>query len=112
MAAFHHRLDDVKESSNYSFPTEEEAILQLWDATDAFKEQLRLTENKPEFSFYDGPPFATGLPHYGHILAGTIKVPPPPARPPPPPPEHQQLGFPSAAHLLSTAAPPRCCRTL
>lgn len=26
------------------------------------------------FSFYDGPPFATGLPHYGHILAGTIKV--------------------------------------
>ena len=26
------------------------------------------------YSFYDGPPFATGLPHYGHILAGTIKV--------------------------------------
>lgn len=28
---------------------------------------------KPRYSFYDGPPFATGLPHYGHILAGTIK---------------------------------------
>ena len=27
----------------------------------------------PRYSFYDGPPFATGLPHYGHILAGTIK---------------------------------------
>jgi isoleucyl-tRNA synthetase len=27
----------------------------------------------PQFTFYDGPPFATGLPHYGHILAGTIK---------------------------------------
>ena len=26
------------------------------------------------YTFYDGPPFATGLPHYGHILAGTIKV--------------------------------------
>lgn len=34
---------------------------------------VQLTEGKPEYSFYDGPPFATGLPHYGHILAGTIK---------------------------------------
>lgn len=41
---------------------------------DAFKEQLRRTEGKPEYSFYDGPPFATGLPHYGHLLAGTLKV--------------------------------------
>jgi len=31
-------------------------------------------ENRPIYSFYDGPPFATGMPHYGHILAGTIKV--------------------------------------
>src|SRR5690554_1942261 len=30
-------------------------------------------ERKPEFVFYDGPPFATGMPHYGHLLAGTIK---------------------------------------
>ncbi|GBG73958.1 hypothetical protein CBR_g17670 [Chara braunii] len=35
--------------------------------------QLKRTEGKPEYVFYDGPPFATGLPHYGHILAGTIK---------------------------------------
>ena len=33
----------------------------------------KLEPNKPLFSFYDGPPFATGLPHYGHLLAGTIK---------------------------------------
>jgi isoleucyl-tRNA synthetase len=32
-----------------------------------------LSEGRPDFVFYDGPPFATGLPHYGHILAGTIK---------------------------------------
>jgi isoleucyl-tRNA synthetase len=32
-----------------------------------------MSEGKPEFTFYDGPPFATGLPHYGHIAAGTIK---------------------------------------
>lgn len=67
-------LQDVKESKDYNFPEEEEAILQLWKELDAFKEQLRRTEGKPEFSFYDGPPFATGMPHYGHLLAGTLKV--------------------------------------
>lgn len=34
---------------------------------------MRLSEGRPLYTFYDGPPFATGLPHYGHILAGTIK---------------------------------------
>ena len=34
----------------------------------------RLNYQKPPFSFYDGPPFTTGLPHYGRLLAGTIKV--------------------------------------
>ena len=45
------------------------------------------SQGKPVWSFYDGPPFATGLPHYGHLLAGTIKASPEPrhARPPPPP---------------------------
>jgi isoleucyl-tRNA synthetase len=67
-------MEDVKEGKDYHFPTEEEAILKFWDEIDAFKEQLRLTEGKPEYIFYDGPPFATGLPHYGHLLAGTLKV--------------------------------------
>ncbi len=57
-----------------SFPAEEERILALWDRLDAFAEQLRRSEGKPEYIFYDGPPFATGLPHYGHILAGTLKA--------------------------------------
>lgn len=57
-----------------SFPAEEEKILALWEKLDAFNEQLRRSEGKPEYIFYDGPPFATGLPHYGHILAGTLKV--------------------------------------
>ena len=56
------------------FPTEEEKVLEYWNQIDAFHEQLRQSEGKPEFTFYDGPPFATGLPHYGHIAAGTIKV--------------------------------------
>jgi isoleucyl-tRNA synthetase len=57
-----------------SFPKEEESILELWNKLDAFKTSLKKSEGKPEYNFYDGPPFATGLPHYGHILAGTIKV--------------------------------------
>ena len=67
-------MEDIKEGKDYHFPTEEEAILKLWDELDAFNEQLRRSEGRPEYIFYDGPPFATGMPHYGHLLAGTIKV--------------------------------------
>jgi isoleucyl-tRNA synthetase len=67
-------MEAVIEGKDYCFPKEEEKVLHLWDELDAFKEQLRRTEGKPEYIFYDGPPFATGLPHYGHILAGTLKV--------------------------------------
>jgi isoleucyl-tRNA synthetase len=49
-------------------------VLKYWQDIDAFKKQLKLSEGKPLYTFYDGPPFATGLPHYGHIAAGTIKV--------------------------------------
>ncbi|KAG8188170.1 hypothetical protein JTE90_019449 [Oedothorax gibbosus] len=55
------------------FPKEEEKILGLWKSIDAFKNCLKQSKGKPRYTFYDGPPFATGLPHYGHILAGTIK---------------------------------------
>lgn len=58
---------------NINFPKEEEKILKLWKELDAFKTSLKQSEKKPRYTFYDGPPFATGLPHYGHILAGTIK---------------------------------------
>ncbi|XP_071488561.1 isoleucine--tRNA ligase, cytoplasmic-like [Diadema antillarum] len=56
-----------------NFPAEEEKIIQLWKELDAFQSCLRQSKGKPRYAFYDGPPFATGLPHYGHILAGTIK---------------------------------------
>ena len=49
-------------------------MLAYWNEINAFHRQLEMSEGKPEFTFYDGPPFATGLPHYGHIAAGTIKV--------------------------------------
>ena len=58
----------------FDFPNEEEKVLAFWKDIDAFRTSVKLSEGRPEFSFYDGPPFATGLPHYGHLLAGTIKV--------------------------------------
>ncbi|RNA39978.1 isoleucine--tRNA cytoplasmic [Brachionus plicatilis] len=60
-------------SESFDFPKEEEKVLKMWKEIDAFRTQLKLSENRKRFTFYDGPPFATGLPHYGHILAGTIK---------------------------------------
>ncbi len=55
------------------FPEREERILAFWQKENIFKKSLEQTKKGPIFSFYDGPPFATGLPHYGHLLAGTIK---------------------------------------
>ena len=52
---------------------QEEAILAFWDEKKIFERSMETTGNKPVYSFYDGPPFATGLPHYGHLLAGTLK---------------------------------------
>jgi isoleucyl-tRNA synthetase len=52
---------------------QEEDILAFWKKMALFQKSLELSKNRPVFTFYDGPPFATGLPHYGHLLAGTIK---------------------------------------
>mmetsp|Transcript_39470 Transcript_39470/g.156722 ORF Transcript_39470/g.156722 Transcript_39470/m.156722 type:complete len:318 (-) Transcript_39470:2963-3916(-) len=56
-----------------SFPQEEENVQKYWERIGAFEKSNELSKGRKVFSFYDGPPFATGLPHYGHILAGTIK---------------------------------------
>ncbi|MDQ7010125.1 MAG: class I tRNA ligase family protein, partial [Candidatus Gracilibacteria bacterium] len=55
-----------------SFPQLEEEILEFWNKEKVFEESMDRPDAE-EFNFYDGPPFATGTPHYGHILAGTIK---------------------------------------
>ncbi|OAX85372.1 isoleucine-tRNA ligase [Emergomyces africanus] len=55
------------------FPKEEEAVLKRWKEIGAFERQVELSRGKTPYTFYDGPPFATGLPHYGHLLASTIK---------------------------------------
>lgn len=52
---------------------EEENIYNIWKDNNVFMKTLDQNSSNPTFNFYDGPPFATGLPHYGHILAGFIK---------------------------------------
>lgn len=54
-----------------SFPKLEEAILKIWEKEKTF--QKSIDQRDREYVFYDGPPFATGFPHYGHLLAGTLK---------------------------------------
>ncbi|KAI4466789.1 soleucyl-trna synthetase [Holotrichia oblita] len=65
------QIPRVPETINFS--DAEEITLNLWKKINAFQTCLKQSKGKPRYSFYDGPPFATGLPHYGHILAGTIK---------------------------------------
>ncbi|HRY30878.1 MAG TPA: class I tRNA ligase family protein [Candidatus Paceibacterota bacterium] len=55
------------------FALEEEKVLNFWNKNQIFEKTLRKDSPRGDFVFYDGPPFATGLPHYGHILAGTMK---------------------------------------
>ena len=51
----------------------EEKILKFWSKDKTFEKSLKKTERGNPYRFYDGPPFATGLPHYGHFLASTLK---------------------------------------
>ena len=60
-------------AENVKFPEIELEVLRFWDDHKIFEKTLEKTRDQQPFIFYDGPPFATGLPHYGHLLAGTIK---------------------------------------
>ncbi len=51
----------------------EEKVLEFWKENDVFKKSISNRDGSPEFVIYDGPPFATGLPHFGHLVPGTIK---------------------------------------
>ena len=56
-----------------NFPKLEEEILKFWQQNHTFEKSISNREGKSEFVFYDGPPFATGLPHFGHFIPSTIK---------------------------------------
>ncbi|MEO8581050.1 MAG: isoleucine--tRNA ligase [Patescibacteria group bacterium] len=51
----------------------EEQVLMYWRETNAFQKSIDMREGQKSYVFYDGPPFATGLPHYGHLLGSTSK---------------------------------------
>ena len=55
------------------FPKQEEEVLSFWEKNDTFKKSLSQREGAEDYVFYDGPPFATGLPHFGHFIPSTIK---------------------------------------
>ncbi|MEM6571039.1 MAG: isoleucine--tRNA ligase [Planctomycetota bacterium] len=55
------------------FPALEERVLATWDAKDAFQRSIDQRPESERYVFYDGPPFATGLPHYGHFVASVLK---------------------------------------
>ncbi|MCA9329055.1 isoleucine--tRNA ligase [Candidatus Saccharibacteria bacterium] len=56
-----------------NFPQMEEDVLAYWQDTQAFEKSVEMRPNDKAYVFYDGPPFATGLPHYGHLLGSTSK---------------------------------------
>jgi len=57
----------------YNANEEENKILEYWDEHQCFEKSLQKNPDSKPYAFYDGPPFATGLPHYGHIVASLMK---------------------------------------
>lgn len=56
-----------------SFPALELDVLDYWASDDTFRASIAQRDGAEEYVFYDGPPFANGLPHYGHLLTGYVK---------------------------------------
>ncbi len=63
----------LKDLKNYNANEIEKKVLEFWDNGKIFEKSIKQRKNKPLFSFFDGPPFLSGTPHYGHILATAIK---------------------------------------
>jgi len=63
----------VAKDSGVDFPDLEQRVLAHWADDDTFRASITNRDGAEEFVFYDGPPFANGLPHYGHLLTGYVK---------------------------------------
>lgn len=63
----------VPADTGLKFPELEQKVLKQWDDDDTFRASVSNRDGSEEFVFYDGPPFANGLPHYGHLLTGYVK---------------------------------------
>ncbi|WP_084206652.1 isoleucine--tRNA ligase [Segniliparus rugosus] len=67
------KADLTSGASAANFPAFEQAVLDFWDEDGTFAAAMDQREGSPEYVFYEGPPFANGLPHYGHLLTGYVK---------------------------------------
>ncbi len=66
-------MSEQNNQEQFSFVENEKAVLKFWQDKKIFKRSLEQTKSRAPYIFYDGPPFATGLPHHGHIVASTLK---------------------------------------
>ena len=77
LQTFHSMAENLypEVSSKQNFPQLEEAILKFWERENLFQKSLDKNKGGSDnhYVFYDGPPFANGLPHYGHLLTGYVK---------------------------------------
>ncbi len=62
-----------KVSTNLNFVEREKATEQFWKDNQIFEKSIKIRENAPSYTFYDGPPTANGKPHIGHVLTRVIK---------------------------------------
>ncbi|MGA0933662.1 MAG: isoleucine--tRNA ligase [Pseudohongiellaceae bacterium] len=62
-----------QQQESFSFVQAEHAVLSYWEKEKVFEQSLAASADKPPYIFYDGPPFATGLPHHGHLVGSTLK---------------------------------------
>ncbi len=60
-------------SESFSFVQAEHDVLAYWEREKVFEQSLKESSTRPPYIFYDGPPFATGLPHHGHLVGSTLK---------------------------------------
>ena len=65
---------DMSNGGSTAFPALEENVLKYWEKDGTFNESVSSREGNEEYVFYDGPPFANGLPHYGHLLLSLIHI--------------------------------------
>jgi isoleucyl-tRNA synthetase len=61
------------QDDNFSFVEAEHAILEYWKISGIFQKSLQQSADSKPYIFYDGPPFATGLPHHGHLVGSILK---------------------------------------
>ena len=66
-------MSESQDNTQFSFVDMEHAMLEFWQEQSIFQKSLEQSQSCEPYVFYDGPPFATGLPHHGHLTASTIK---------------------------------------